>query len=161
MLEHYRMSPWMFIKSFFNKIFQLLAYISFPSPVRVFFQKLKGVKIGRGVIIGTYVYIDERCPEEITIGDGAMVTAGCIIIAHQRDLSTYKVGVYIENCPLRSAPVKIGAGAHIGMGSIILPGVTIGDGAIIGAGAVVSKDIPPYTLAVGMPAKVIKTFANE
>ena len=44
---------------------------------------------------------------------------------------------------------------------IILPGVTIGKGAVIGAGSVVTKDIPPYCVAVGVPAKVIKTFTEE
>jgi acetyltransferase-like isoleucine patch superfamily enzyme len=44
------------------------------------------------------------------------------------------------------------------MGSIIMPGVSIGEGAIIGAGSLVTKDIPPYALAVGNPAKVIKQY---
>ena len=50
-------------------------------------------------------------------------------------------------------------GAHIGIGAIIMPGVTIGEGAVIGAGAVVTRDIPAYSVAVGAPAKVIKTFS--
>ena len=44
------------------------------------------------------------------------------------------------------------------MGTIIMPGVTIGEGAIIGAGAIVTKNIPPYSLAIGQPAKVIKQY---
>jgi acetyltransferase-like isoleucine patch superfamily enzyme len=54
--------------------------------------------------------------------------------------------------------VSIKDGAHIGIGAIILPGVTIGEGAVIGAGAVVTKDIPPYSVAIGVPARVIKYF---
>jgi acetyltransferase-like isoleucine patch superfamily enzyme len=53
-------------------------------------------------------------------------------------------------------PVTIGKEVWIGMGVMILPGVTIGDGAIVGAGSVVAKDIPPWTIAVGNPCKVIK-----
>jgi len=53
-------------------------------------------------------------------------------------------------------PVQIGNDVWIGHGAIVLPGVTIGNGAIIGAGAVVSQDIPPYGIAVGVPATVIK-----
>ncbi|MCQ2326581.1 MAG: CatB-related O-acetyltransferase [Bacteroidales bacterium] len=53
-------------------------------------------------------------------------------------------------------PIKIGNDVFIGANVTILDGVTIGDGAIIGAGAVVSKDIPPYAVAVGCPIKVIK-----
>jgi len=54
--------------------------------------------------------------------------------------------------------VHIDDGVNIGVGVIIMPGVTIGRGASVGAGSVVTKDIPPYSVAVGMPAKVIKTF---
>ena len=53
-------------------------------------------------------------------------------------------------------PIHIGRGVHVGMGSIICPGVTIGDGVIIGAGSVVTRDIPPYTVAAGVPARVIR-----
>jgi acetyltransferase-like isoleucine patch superfamily enzyme len=57
--------------------------------------------------------------------------------------------------------IHIGNDVFIGMGVTVLDGVTIGDGAIIGAGAVVSKDIPPYAIAVGCPIKVIKYRFSE
>ena len=53
-------------------------------------------------------------------------------------------------------PVHIGNDVWIGRRVIILPGVTIGDGCVIGAGAVVAKDIPPFSIAVGNPCRVIK-----
>ncbi len=55
-----------------------------------------------------------------------------------------------------SKPVRIGRDAWVGMGCIILPGVSIGEGAIVGAGALVTKDVPPFAVAVGSPAQVIK-----
>ena len=55
-------------------------------------------------------------------------------------------------------PIKIGCNVWIGANATILPGVTIGDGAVIAAGAVVSKDVPPRTIAGGVPAKIIKTI---
>ena len=57
--------------------------------------------------------------------------------------------------------IIIGNDVFIGMNVTILDGVTIGDGAIIGAGAVVSKDIPPYAIAVGCPIRIIRYRFNE
>lgn len=56
----------------------------------------------------------------------------------------------------RNLPSRIGNDVWIGRDVTILPSVTIGDGAVIGTGAIVNKDIPPYAIAVGVPAKVIK-----
>ena len=56
----------------------------------------------------------------------------------------------------KKEPVEIGPRTWIGMGACILPGVTIGEGAIVGAGAVVTKDVEPYAVAAGNPARVIK-----
>jgi maltose O-acetyltransferase len=54
-------------------------------------------------------------------------------------------------------PMEIGANCWIGMGVCILPAVRIGDGCVVGAGSVVTKDLEPYTIAVGNPARVIKS----
>lgn len=62
-----------------------------------------------------------------------------------------------ENSPLRNnKPIEIGNDVWIGANVIILPGVTIGDGAVLAAGAVVTKDVEPYTIVGGVPAKIIK-----
>ena len=55
-------------------------------------------------------------------------------------------------------PIRIGSGVWIGGGAIVLPGVTIGDGAVIGAGSVVTRDVPPETLAVGNPARIVRSL---
>jgi acetyltransferase-like isoleucine patch superfamily enzyme len=94
----------------------------------------------------------------VEIGKNVWVTAGVMILCHQRDLKFYEVGKPVMDCPLITKKVIIKDGAHVGIGAIIMPGVTIGEGAVIGAGSLVTKDIPPYTVAVGVPAKVIKTF---
>ena len=105
--------------------------------------------------------IEDSRPDLITIGKNVWITAGCQLLCHQRDLTYYKVGQPVMDCPLKYAPIVIKDGAHIGIGSIIMPGVTIGEGAVIGAGSVVTRDIPPYCVAVGVPAKVIKAFENK
>jgi len=61
-----------------------------------------------------------------------------------------------ENKIDENLPITIGNDVFIGMNVTVLDGITIGDGAIIGAGAIVSKDIPPYAIAVGAPIKIIK-----
>ena len=59
-----------------------------------------------------------------------------------------------------NAPVRIGKNCWIGAGAILVPGVTVGDNAVIGAGSVVTRDIPPNTLAVGNPCRVLREI-NE
>lgn len=56
----------------------------------------------------------------------------------------------------RSFPVVLGHDVWIGAGTIVLPGVTIGTGAAVGAGAVVTKDVPPFTVVAGVPAKTVR-----
>jgi acetyltransferase-like isoleucine patch superfamily enzyme len=56
----------------------------------------------------------------------------------------------------RDSPVDIGDYVWVGMNSIILKGVTVGEGAIIGAGSVVTRDVPPFCLAAGAPARVLR-----
>lgn len=60
-----------------------------------------------------------------------------------------------------NAPVHIGQNCWLGAGVIVLPGVTIGDGAVIGAGSVVTKDIPPRTVAVGNPCRVLREIGER
>jgi acetyltransferase-like isoleucine patch superfamily enzyme len=61
-----------------------------------------------------------------------------------------------QNASWQCETMVIGRGASIGSGATILPGVNIGEGAMVGAGAVVTKDVPPYTVVVGNPARVLR-----
>lgn len=142
----------------FNRIFSFFARNLFPAQLRMPFYKAMGVKVGKGTKIAATVDIDMSAPDLITIGKNVWVTRGVMLLCHQRDLSQYEVGKPVMDCQLKYAPIVINDGAHIGIGAIIMPGVTIGEGAIIGAGSVVTKDVPAYSIAVGTPAKVIKTF---
>ncbi|MDD3235134.1 MAG: acyltransferase [Candidatus Cloacimonetes bacterium] len=145
----------------FNRLMHHFARHCFPSIVRVFFHRLRGVRIGQNVLIGLDVTIDDDGPERVVIGNNVFITTGCMLLTHQRDLSGYRRGDWIGTMPFIIAGILIKDGAHIGIGSIILPGVTIGKGAVIGAGSVVTKSVPDYCVAVGAPAKVIKEFESE
>jgi len=94
-----------------------------------------------------------------------MHPTGTFVSTHPIFYSTKKqCGIsFAENdCFTESKKTKIGNDVWIGANSIVLDGVTIGDGAIIGAGAVVTKDVPPYAIVGGVPAKLIRyRFDNK
>jgi len=142
----------------FNRVLAVMAFFSMPHAVTIFLNRMRGVHIGKKSFIARYVYIDERNPEKVFIGDGVAISAGARILAHQRDLSGYKTGMWAMENPLVTKEVRIKDGAHIGVGATILPGVTVGAGAIVAAGAVVSKDVNDYVLVGGVPAKPIKKY---
>ncbi|WP_330745032.1 acetyltransferase [Chryseobacterium sp. CP-77] len=108
-----------------------------------------GISIGRGANILDGVKISN----DVTIGTGAIVYYNSII-THD-----VEIGDFTEISP----DVKIlgrayiGSFCQLGSGSIILPGIKIGNNVIIGAGAVVTRNIPDNCVAVGVPAKIIKT----
>ncbi|MEZ5199001.1 MAG: acyltransferase [Bacteroidales bacterium] len=159
-VDHKR-TPFEIIKGIFNRFLHVIAYFTFPYQLTVFLHRLRGVKIGKQSHIARLVSLVDRNPDLIEIGKGVAITTGVMILCHQRDLTNYRPGMFAMHCPFKEGRVIIKDGAHIGIGAILMPGVTIGEGAVIGAGAVVTKDIPPYTVATGVPAKVIKSFNNE
>ncbi len=112
--------------------------------IRVFDPR--NIKIGQGTIIGYACFIDGR--DNVTIGSHTDIASEVMIYSSEHD-------IHSETFSATLAPVTIGDYVFIGPRSIILAGVTIGDGAIVGAGAVVTKDIEPYAIVGGVPAKVI------
>ena len=149
------------LKGGWIRLLSIIIPFTFPAQVTTFLHRLRGVKIGKGSKITRTVQIDDGYPNMVTIGKKVWVTAGVMILCHQRDLSFYSPGKPVIDCPLKIGKVIIKDGAHIGVGAIIMPGITIGYGSVIGAGAVVTKDVPDYSIAVGVPAKIIKSFNSE
>lgn len=90
----------------------------------------------------------------IEIGEEAQIGPGSLITTTDHDY-------YDENLETIFKTVRIGRRVWLGANVTVLPGVTIGEYAVIGAGAVVNKDIPPYAVAVGVPAKVIKYLNDD
>ena len=92
----------------------------------------------------------------VTIGNDVMMGPDVVVYTSGHRFDRVDITM-IEQGYTEPRPVNIGNDVWIGRRAIIMPGVTIGDGCVIGAGAVVTKDIPPYSLAGGVPAKVIKS----
>ena len=106
----------------------------------------KRLVIEDGVSIGPKVLLDARCG--LTIRKSAVIAYDAIIWSLNHDYND------LNFCG-KGAPVEMGPYAWICSRSIILPGVKIGEGAIVASGAIVTKDVAPYDIVGGIPAKVI------
>jgi len=135
-----------------GRLLRVLAWIAPFYQFRCSLLRKCGVKIGRNVYIGFLVIIDSQYPEYIEIEDEASIGPGVIIMAHSSASPFHqRMKIYGEG----PKKVKVGRGAWVASGAIILPGVTIGEGAVVTAGSVVNRDVPPYTLVAGHPARAI------
>jgi|TARA_Y100000310_G_scaffold84601_1_gene81515 acetyltransferase-like isoleucine patch superfamily enzyme len=137
-------------KRLFNYCFHIFAQFMPYNGLRVFFHKIRGVRISSDVQIGVNVWIDEAYPDYVCIEESASLGIGCKIIAHSAPHPFHE-----GRLPSYVAPVIINEGALIGMYSIVLPGVTIGKGSIISAGSVVTSDVFPFTIVRGNPAELV------
>jgi virginiamycin A acetyltransferase len=121
------------------------------------------VNIGYGVTISANNYI----VGPVSIGNYTQIGANVGI--HAKDHPTAFLSIYINknlfdgqlNQHCLVAPIQIGNDVWIGQGCVVLKGVRIGDGAIIGAGSIVTQDIPPFSIAVGNPARVVRQRFSE
>lgn len=105
------------------------------------------------VEMGSYVAIDD----EVNLYSAAKITIGTkVAISREAFICTASHDITKPNRPLVTAPITICDGVWIGARAIVLPGVTIGEGAIVAAGAVVTKDVAPWSVVAGNPAKFIK-----
>lgn len=140
--------------NFFKRVLALpfmhLAWISPHKHLRVMFHRCRGIDIGKNVEVGYMVMMGNVHPQSIHIGDNSVIAANTTILDH--DNSYY----YSRGGEVKQGDVNIGKNVFIGVGTVIMPGVTIGDGAIVGSLAFVNKDIPPYAIAAGNPARIIR-----
>ena len=120
-----------------------------------------GCNVGKNVHIGHQVRLDFGNSERIHVGDNVVISNGVTILCHKRDVSNYQQGGEATKLPFIYCDVRLESGCQIGINTTILPGVRIGQGAIIGSCSLVTKDIPDWSIAVGVPAKVIKRVGQN
>lgn len=118
------------------------------------------ITIGKNVQINDYVHIG--AVGSITIGDNVLMASKIYISDHNHGsynevISDHPMSIPVERIAI-SKPVIIENNVWLGESVCVLPGVIIGEGSVIGALSVVSKSIPPFSIAVGNPARVVKQF---
>ena len=160
-------------------IFQRRGFFRFPTLIR----NRGAITVGKNCRFGRFSTIELFCNDSLlTVGDGfrsnshlhigviSSVTIGQnVLVASGVYISDHSHGEYGPNASsdpntppvvrrLVSAPVVIGDNVWLGEKVAVLPGVRVGHGVVVGAGSVVTKNIPDYCIAVGVPAKVIKRY---
>lgn len=129
---------------------------------RAYYKRFKPIEYAKRIGVnfhvgGVFLYGNVSWSTEpwiITLGDNVHITDGVKFITH--DGGTLLFRKYVPDLEI-TKPIVVGDDVYIGNDVIIMPGVKIGSRVVIGAGAVVAKDIPDNSVAVGVPAKVIKT----
>lgn len=130
---------------------------------KIFFDK-EGCKVSIGdrTFVGASQIV---CAEEVVIGDDVLIAWGCNIVDHNSHSVEWEKRKNDVTDWMRGAKdweqvgkerVVIGNRSWIGFNSIILKGVVVGEGSVVAAGSVVTKDVPPFTVVAGNPARVIK-----
>jgi len=116
------------------------------------FYDPRNISIGEDSIIGEGVVLDGR--DKLIIGDHVDIASEVMIYNSEHDVND-------PNFLAKNAPVTIEDYVFIGPRAIILPGVRIGKGAVVAAGAIVTKDVPPFSIVGGIPAKIIGERKNK
>lgn len=122
------------------------------------------LKFGNNIQLNDFVHISVI--DSVEIGDNCLLASHIYISDNshgryegsEKDSSPFTPPAHREYI---TSPVKIGKNCWLGEGVIVMPGVTIGDGCIIGAHSVVKHDIPPASIAVGSPARIVKRYNFE
>jgi maltose O-acetyltransferase len=145
-------NPFMKIK---KKFFKLIAKNLPGAGLRLRLLRSCGYVIGKNAYIGEDFIIVEDLTDtqfNLRIGDRASIAPRVTFVMHSKPNES-RIVPYVHSF---KGSITICPDAWIGAGAVILPNVTIGEGAVVGANSVVTKDVAPYTIVGGIPARVIK-----
>src|SRR5512143_2713988 len=120
--------------------------------IGTFVEIQKNASIGRNCKISSHTFICEG----VTVEDDVFIGHNVTFINDLYPRSTAEGGSLQTEADWKVVPTFIRKGASVGSSATILAGVTVGEGAIVGAGAVVTKDVPPWTIVAGNPARVLR-----
>lgn len=126
---------------------------------RLSYLRAQGAKIGKGTVLSCNTAAFGTEPYLIEVGENVWLSAGVQLFTHDGGIMVLnRIGWFDGKRMDKMGRIKIGSNVYIGTNAMILPDVTIGDNCVIGAGAIVTKDVPPNSVAVGIPARVISTL---
>ena len=114
-----------------------------------------GIEIGDNSGIG----LSCRVAGPLTMGNDVMMAPGVMIFTQNHETEDLSIPMRLQTAPKKK--VTIGNDVWIGANALIMPGVNIGDGVIVAAGAIVTRDVEPYAVVGGNPARVIKYRNKE
>lgn len=139
----------------FSSYFPLFQTLMFEK-IRPLTWRMLGAKVGTGCGFGYGIYLDVPNMKRLIVGNDVAISSEVLLLFHRKNLSYYFKGMSRTEIPMLEDNIIIEDHVQIGMRSVIMPGITIGKGAVVGANSVVTKDVPPYTIVAGQPAKIIK-----
>ncbi|NZA25836.1 acyltransferase [Luteimonas sp. SJ-92] len=122
------------------------------------YLRSEGARIeGMPNYLSARIWFDGTDYSLITLGEGCTISSNVRILTHDAAINTVakELGLFFDPPRIRIRPVRIGRYSFVGTGSVIMPGADIGPGCIIGAGSVVRGTIPPLSIVVGSPGRVV------
>ena len=165
-LTEYRERKPRFLRMVVWRLVNMTVFRIVPNAVRILLLRLMGARIGKRCLIygSAKIYVpwnltmgDAVCfgprveiydKDKVTIGNGVIVSQDAWLCTASHDITDPRMVLVVR-------PITIGNDVWIAARASVLPGVAIGDGVVVGACAVVAKDVPPWSVAVGNPARVV------
>lgn len=126
--------------------------------------RLSGIPIGEDAEVGygTLILGMAKKPPAVSIGDRVAIAPYVTFVSSSYpDNSRLNFHPEVKPMLQKLGPITLENDCWVGAGAIIFPNVTLGKGCIVGSGAIVLKDVPPYAVVVGSPAKVVRTLSNQ